>query len=381
MNDNNILIKLKNGLGDRLLDLIGFYIICRYLNYKPYVNFNSHYIKWDWGSSYYNLNLFNFDDIIITDKNYKDYNYFIKIRVAAISSCPYNIYLFLKYFIPNLNFEELSHNYVKYAKQIIKPSEIIKSNIPKNIENAYGIHLRKSDRVDNTNKNNFNIIINKLLEDVENIIINEKECIFLIVSEDNNWLLEIKNKIIKISKKYSKLINFIDIDYTNHNNYENFNSVLDIFCLSKCKEILQGIHYSSFSTVASILGNGKIRNYSHYIDYESEIYYFNSLISINNNRELDISYFNNNLRFFKNNLFIYISALKTNIKNNNFIYFIFYRINWFYLLLLLTLYILYIISLKIKINIIYKLLILLILIIIIILNTNYNIIEFLIDYF
>ena len=380
MNDNNILIKLKNGLGDRLLDLIGFYIICRYLNYKPYVNFNSHYIKWDWGSSYYSEELFNFNEIIITDKNYQDYYYFIKPPIQGISLSPYNVYLFIKYFIPNLSFGELSHNYVKYAKQIIKPSEIIKSNIPKNIENAYGIHLRKSDRVDNTNKNNFNIIINKLLEDVENIIINEKECIFLIVSEDNNWLLEIKNKIIKISKKYSKLINFIDIDYTNHNNYANFNSVLDMFCLSKCKEILQGIHYSSFSTVASILGNCKIRNYSHYINNkkESQTYYYNSVININNVKEFNISVYQ---KLINHNLVLnYIYRLKTNIKNKNLIYYIYYRLIPIYPILLLIIYIIYILSLKIKINIIYILLILLIFIVLTLIKYN-KFIEYVKDYF
>lgn len=30
--DNNIKLTLNNGLGDKLLDLIGFSVICKYLN-------------------------------------------------------------------------------------------------------------------------------------------------------------------------------------------------------------------------------------------------------------------------------------------------------------------------------------------------------------
>jgi len=37
--DNKANILLNNGLGDQFLDLIGFYVICKYLNYKPIITF------------------------------------------------------------------------------------------------------------------------------------------------------------------------------------------------------------------------------------------------------------------------------------------------------------------------------------------------------
>ena len=109
--------------------------------------------------------------------------------------------------------------------------------------------------------NEFTIITNKLLDDVKNIIISEEEPTFLVVSEDSNWKVEIINIINNISNDNNKQINILDIDYDNKDNYYNYNSVLDMFCLSKCKEILQGVKYSTFSMLSSLLGNNKIRNY------------------------------------------------------------------------------------------------------------------------
>ena len=63
-------------------------------------------------------------------------------------------------------------------------------------------------------------------------------------------------------------------------------------CLSKCKEILQGVKYSTFSILASLLGNNKMRNYSNYIDSNDVclIHNWASVIEINNNKNLDIEH-------------------------------------------------------------------------------------------
>jgi hypothetical protein len=55
-------ISLNNGLGDKMLDLIGFVVICKYLNYTPNITFNnsSHFA---WGGNNYDKRLFEFSDI------------------------------------------------------------------------------------------------------------------------------------------------------------------------------------------------------------------------------------------------------------------------------------------------------------------------------
>jgi hypothetical protein len=295
MENNNVSIRLTNGLGDKLLDLIGFFILCKYLNCNPYVTFSNN-DNFAWGNNNYDIRLFNFNEITISDD---ECNFYVKSYNPSSSLCPYKVYEFIKQFLHEITFEQISNDFVEYSKKIIQPSEIILQKIPNNIEKAYGIHLRKSDKLNNMgdirheNKiNEFEIITNKLLDDVKNIIISEEEPTFLIVSEDNIWKLEIINIINNISNNINKQIKIIEIDYDydTKNNYCNYNSVLDMFCLSKCKEILQGVKYSTFSMLASLLGNNKIRNYSKYTDSYDVclIHTWNSVIEINNNKNFDI---------------------------------------------------------------------------------------------
>ena len=295
MENNNVSIVLNNGLGDKLLDLVGFFVLCKYLNYKPNLIFcnNSHFA---WGNNNYDISLFNFNEITIADDKC---NFYVNSINPSSSLCPYKVYEYIKHFLHEITLEQISNDFVEYSKKIIQPSEIILQKIPNNIEKAYGIHLRKSDKLNDhgdirhENKiNEFIIIINNLLDDVKNIILYEEEPIFLIVSEDNNWKLQIINLINNISNNNNKQIKILDIDYDTKNNYCNYNSVLDMFCLSKCKEILQGVKYSTFSIVASLLGNNKLRNYSKYTNSYGVclIHSWNSAVEVNNNKNFNIEF-------------------------------------------------------------------------------------------
>jgi hypothetical protein len=293
MENNTVSIRLINGLGDKLLDLIGFFVLCKHLNYKSNVTFCNN-ANFAWGNNNYDTRLFNFNEITISDDKC---NFYLNSINPSSSLCPYKVYEFIKKFLYEITFEQISNDFVECSKKIIKPSEIILSKIPNNIEKAYGIHLRKSDKINNTcdirhenTINEFKIITNKLLDDVKNIIISEKNPIFLIVSEDNNWKFEIINIITNISNNNNKQIKILDIDYVTTTNYCNYNSVLDMFCLSKCKEILQGVKYSTFSILASLLGNNKLRNYSKYTNSYDDclIHSWSSVVEINNNKNFDI---------------------------------------------------------------------------------------------
>lgn len=321
-------ISLVNGLGDKCLDLIGFYVICKYLGYNPNVQLNYGDKIFAWGSSKYDPELFNFSDItlvsdklvickkiIIANVIIKKYPYlYINSTSPSASLCPYKVYEFLKTFLPEITFEEISNKYKQYIKEIIKPSKIILEKIPNNIENAYGIHLRKTDKItSNTNtltfentKNEFDIITNKLLDNVKEICIKEESPSFFLASEDIKW----KNEITNIIKK-NKNASIIEVDYSNTLNHNNYSSVLDMFCLSKCKTILQGVKYSTFSILASLLGNGKLINYSHYLNNNEKclIHLWSSVVEINNTINLDTE--------FHKKITGYIKDIKTNINKIN----------------------------------------------------------------
>lgn len=291
---NSATITLFNGLGDKMLDLIGFTLLCKYLNYNPIIKFDTDRI-FAWGSCNYDLRLFNFNDITISND---PCNFYVRSPNPSASLSPYKIYEFVRPFIPEITLEKVSKDFVYTAKRIISPSEIIKSYIPEGIENAYGVHLRKSDKLTNHGDirfenlfNEFQIITDKLTEDINFIIDAEPDAKFIIVSEDTIWKNEI-TEIILNKRKGS----IIYIDYNHNHEYANFASILDMFCLSRCKEILQGVKYSSFSILSSILGTNKLRNYSNYINsYDCCLsHIWSHTISINNKCDINLLIHNAN---------------------------------------------------------------------------------------
>ena len=308
MSDNKNLLSIigYSGLGDRLCDIIGSYIIAKYLGYKLNIIFNPVIgLKHAWGNTHiYDIRLFDFNDENIKIFNNQNdinlnYNYYIRINHHAISSSVYSIYKFIKNF-KDITIGEIIDNYYNYVNEIIKPSKLIQDNIPENLNNCYGIHLRKSDTIKPNDNNHgatleqYNIMINLLFNDICNIILNENEPSFLLVSEDYEWKNYYKNELVKFANNNNKKINIINLNYDYSNIYDNYNDVLDLFCLSKCKKIFQCCKHSTFSVCAAIIGNVEIINYSHIFEsYKTYlIHLYNPLIKINNNKISNIDNIN-----------------------------------------------------------------------------------------
>jgi len=289
--EKNVCIKLSDsGLGDKLLDIIGFYVICKCLNHSPKIIFNNSSCIRAWGIINYDLELFDFSGFELIEN---ECEYYIKSTNSSSSLSPYKGFEFVQSVLPNITFKEYSEYFNTYAKEIIKPS--VNVILPENLENTYGIHLRKTDKVGNhgnpnhiSTQDEFNTIMNELLKDVEIIIQQENEPQFVLVSEDNNWKNEIANRIRNIPT--NKSVKMVNIEYNSNGHFNNYNEVVDMFSLSKCKEILQGVKYSTFSVVASILGNNKIRNYSRYLPTNdiSLIYSYNSVVEVNGLKNFNI---------------------------------------------------------------------------------------------
>jgi hypothetical protein len=280
------------GLGDKLLELIGSAVLCKYKNFNLNVIFNLNTHHFDWGINVYDERLFNFNIDNVTFIKHKPCIYSELITVCSTDISPYNLQLFLQ----NASLEELSTYYKSIATKI-KPSNVIQKDIPNGLSESYGIHLRKTDKVlsapelchENTFQE-FDIITEKLLKDVYKIIMNEPTPSFLLVSEDLNWKDEIYKKISEISVELNKPINLISISYDESNNMIGYHSVLDMFCLSMCKKILQGVKVSTFSTVAALIGGVPIVNYSHLLDnYDTcFIHVWKSVVTIDNYKNVDL---------------------------------------------------------------------------------------------
>ena len=279
-----------NGLGDKLLDLIGFCVLCQWLDYAPLVELNSHIHTFEWGNNHYDERLFEFSGLTLTrgqGANYIDsYN-------PSVSLSPYKVYAYLQSRVPVPDFETFSRDYVRCAREIIRPVDVVVSALPPGIENAYGIHLRKTDKVKEnycaSHENSFDefeTIIHHLLETVREIVATESDPTFIIVSEDEEWKLEIRDKIRAMACETSVDVTILENNYSEGPSYHNFNAVVDMFALSKCKNIIQGVKYSTFSILAALLGNGQLTNFSRCLsdDRDCLIYAWNSVVDINGHK-------------------------------------------------------------------------------------------------
>jgi hypothetical protein len=308
--NNIVLLKTINGIGDKLINVIGAAVYCFYKNYDLKVILNEQCLYYYFGShNFYDLLLFNFNNIHVYNQTNDIAPIYLEISNAfqfhnpdtIVSITPYSIYQKLKNEGFNVNFEEVSDMFIKIAKNI-QPSEYISSYIPAGIENSYGIHLRKTDKIKpnpdirhEMSPDENSILIDKLINTIENMIENDGNngnLSFFITSEDNQHKQEFTDLINNIAKNKNKKITILNIaeNIPEHiKSIHNFTSILDLFCLSKCKTIIQGVKYSAFSVVASLIGNEKIINLSKYLerDHLCIIYLWNSVIHINDNKTFD----------------------------------------------------------------------------------------------
>ena len=294
--EKKILFKGPAGLGDRLTALVCYEVICDFLGYKL-VMYN---ICNGADRSYDFEKLINFDNITYTDNPEEFPNY---IRHFMYLS-PYHALQILKPIIPTISITDVSNKYEEIFRNI-KPSSIVRSFMCtvnggyNDLTNVYGIHLRKSDKIiqsvaqpvdlSSTTVSEFEEIISLLLNDIQQIIYNEINPKFLIVSENQSWKLEFIQKMNVFGNNF-EIIELMSIDNTSYTGVE---SIVDFFSLAECKKIFMGIKFSAFTVAAAITGNKPIVVYTN--PYESCMYQYNSCLTIeytnnnivNNNKHKD----------------------------------------------------------------------------------------------
>jgi hypothetical protein len=331
---NNILITetKEGGLGDILLSIIGMLVFCEFIKHKPVIIFNARLRKYPWGTNEYDLRLFDFQDVDVIDKKMKNtydntMHQFLETGCSTDMS-PYLLYIYLNKTPHLFDFKYVSQKYNEHARKI-KPALHILDDIPNNIIDSYGIHLRKTDKVsenpylyhENT-YSEFDIIVNSMIENLTHIIITEMEPKFIIVSEDEEWKNVFIQKLKNISIKNNKKIHFIEINYdeTKINTYIGYKSVLDMFCLSKCKKIFQGVKVSTFSTISALIGDVPVINFSHCLNNYDElfIHIWSSVITINDKICYDTKILESIFKKTNNALFKTIQIV---YKNNNYLNF------------------------------------------------------------
>ena len=115
--------------------------------------------------------------------------------------------------------------------------------VTENFDNTIGIHIRRSDHKEATKRSKTTFFIDKMNEYISNDI----NVRFFLATDD----METKNKLIN---EFGSRVITNNITNYNRNQKDAIQSALiDLYCLSKTKQVL-GSYHSTFSQMAATIG-------------------------------------------------------------------------------------------------------------------------------
>lgn len=258
-----------HGLGNRIEEIIKLEVYAEKYNYI---------IDYYWNNS---IKDFMWNEYLVK----ANFNINLKSKLVNIIQNKKNKNIFK---LPEIN---LLQKDILNAGKNIKPLFNIKFR--DNIK-PIGIHIRGTDRINEGIHNMTIDYFNKIFLKIVNII-NENNYEYIFVCSENNYYKEeLKKNINKNIKIIEPIIENID---------EN-NDIIDLFSLSLCSKIYLCSKFSSYSIIASIIGNIPIIcNYDEI--YENEI---------ENRYKALIEYLPNNKQNIDKNITIYSTCQGEGIK-------------------------------------------------------------------
>lgn len=256
-------VKMINGIGDRILDLIGTFTMA---------TFTGAGIKIEWDASQthlprqYDLSLLNLANlpshtVVDTIDNH------INISPSATLT-PYKIYKMLA--SPTL--KNVISTFISTAAKI-QISRELTQYMPSNIEDCIAIHLRRTDKINSersgiyvsTSEND--ILMARLFLWIERYIIENEKIFFYVCTDDADYKSGFIDKVVYIAKKVQKHVTIVTTErellptaFTDAHigAYE----LLEMFCMRKCKAIVQNTRYSTFSMAAALMSQKPLINFS-----------------------------------------------------------------------------------------------------------------------
>ena len=261
--------RVHTGLGDKLLDLCGTAVLADYFKDALHISCTATLVTCDdscqWGA-------YRSEDILF------DYGSFCKeppdesndVRVWNVhcppgcSLHPLKIHKLINRRFSLDSVEDIKEKFKRFAKNL-RPGERVTRCLPQDFSGALGIHLRKSDKVGvehnamhGTSLSDFEDIMQRLKQLVlREIAIGRRK--FYVCSEDAAWRDEFH---VFIRRRVPDAILLTPDFSLVSDTSDNLNAVVDMFALSQCDGILQGIGYSTFSMVASMIRGIPIINFS-----------------------------------------------------------------------------------------------------------------------
>lgn len=268
INDNYTILNditcTPSGLGDRLLDIISGIVVSKLLNIKYICKWANNTALNSYRKYNYNKDLINIKDVIIYNDdqdielsfpvvlNYSLCNvidnYTAATTTPSVLKNKLNVLFDINSDLINLI------NLYKNVPTDIKPSDEILSYIKTDLNDYIGLHIRITDKLTQDKDCNYEMT----LDECRNIIYKSQLYIIELINEGNTKFF-ISTDNYDNGLLFKQWIESLGAEcYMNDKiNIDSFNEILDLFSLSKCKKIVQITKYSTYSIVASLIGDNK----------------------------------------------------------------------------------------------------------------------------
>jgi hypothetical protein len=256
LNDGSIGVGESGGLGDSIVDIIGFCTLCDHLRLSPIIFWCPSGYEMAWGKLDYDVTLLTLPCAIALCSDIPDRGTLSlpDARVGAVTLAPY-------YMAQALNSDTIYTTFTTRMQQVMCSGEITTILNVHTLQQAVGIHIRRSDRVGTSNDRQEQYMAIDEVEfydnQMKNVItkmIEQGHSTFFVCSDSNKDRLALEEWIL-----LQPSTRLIKLPYgTSHK--AGFDAIMDLFALSRCHRIIQGCKWSGFSFVAAAIGNKPLVN-------------------------------------------------------------------------------------------------------------------------
>lgn len=255
---------LSNGLGDRLLDMSGLFA----LNAITDTKFAVEWVH-DPPDRAYDPTLLNFSKLQMFSFD-KKLNMSLLTKTSGFGTSPYFLMKFLRAHDMNPVPKALVDQYIKWA-QLIDFHPDIKASAPPGIEKCIAIHLRRTDKLNNsgdmvheTNMREYEMIMSRMKAYIDQLVTTEPTAWFYVISDDAKYKETFVSEMIA---KYPSIVvtTTMETDLPDYvRRMDGAYSILEFYCLTRCRMILQGIKMSTFSTCAALISQAPLVSFMDY---------------------------------------------------------------------------------------------------------------------
>ena len=277
-----LFIRPVNGLGDKLLDVCGFALLCRLTGHAALVGWAgrrpAESVRWGGGvyTRTYDAALVDLSAlgvVAVAEPPPEAVELEVTARLGVAFSAPL---LAATLGVPAWELPHLVDAWTETARRV-RPGPLVQAALPPGLAGCTGVHLRRSDKVRDPAKDAFDArhemtaaecaaTMRALMQQVEGDLrwAAPYELLrFFVCSDEPDAKARFEAWLAERSRALDRRCEFVEpLPPGQPAVPEGYSAAVDLFCLSRCRRIYQGSKHSSFSVAAGLIGGCELHNFA-----------------------------------------------------------------------------------------------------------------------